>query len=718
MKLEEASYAGHFGRSRFKLRLNLLRLTLAATLVLHALGLYALLLPVYEDGLLFTSRRWMLITALGMAVLIIELALLGATLFAKRLTLRKIGHCLIQSLSHLKTLNLVFYLLLFALCSVLIFAPIYGLYVPGFITILSAYWFTALAGSLFLKSWGAGLAPTHDFNRSWPAYLGFSLLLTTFGFRIVQALQDISIYPFTLGWSETSRYYYASLFFAEKLYSLDIPPTVLHPSRYLMQAVPFLLPDSPLWLHRAWQVFLWIGTTLLTSWMLLRRLAIASQWNRALLFITSFLFLLIGPVYYHLQVPVILILWGFRNSPAERPWLRFFRSLIVVVTASAWAGISRVNWYPLPGLLAACIYLIEKPVIAADAPEGRTTLRSMIHYLVEPAAWTILGMAVAFSANTLYIHWSGNPVEQFTTSFSSALLWYRLLPSSTYLPGILPGALITSLPFLYLICNRLNLLTSWRQFHPLRLSGLIAVLLVFFTGGLVVSVKIGGGSNLHNMDAYMALLWVIASMIFFDKLALEKAPTASPTMPLTPSMQFSWPQFWAALSIVIILFFSFLDNAVRPPLPGQTTTDRGLAIIAQRAAEAHQQGGEILFISNRHLLTFGYISGVPLFPDYERVFLMEMAMANDAAYLDRLRQDLENNRFSLIISEPLYVRIKDETAEFGEENNIWIKQVVRLIRCYYNEDANDDDEKFMMRELQIQFFVPDPKPNPARCPKE
>ena len=126
----------------------------------------------------------------------------------------------------------------------------------------------------------------------------------------------------------------------------------------------------------------------------------------------------------------------------------------------------------------------------------------------------------------------------------------------------------------------------------------------------------------------------------------------------------------------------------------------------------------MLFISNRHLLTFGYIPGVPLFPNYERVFLMEMAMAGNTEYLGRLRQDLADGRFSLIISEPLYVRIKDESADFGEENNIWIKQVVRLLRCYYIEDENDDDEKFMLRELQIQFLTPDPKPNPARCPKE
>ncbi len=85
----------------------------------------------------------------------------------------------------------------------------------------------------------------------------------------------------------------------------------------------------------------------------------------------------------------------------------------------------------------------------------------------------------AFAANALYIRWSGNPAGQFTSSFTSDLLWYRLLPSSTYLPGILLGALITSLPFLYLIFKRLNVLAGWRDYHPLRLLDLRINLEVF-----------------------------------------------------------------------------------------------------------------------------------------------------------------------------------------------------------------------------------------------
>ena len=169
-------------------------------------------------------------------------------------------------------------------------------------------------------------------------------------YKIATFISDVSTFPLSLGWSEGSRYYYASLFFSERLYHLHVPPSVLHPSRYLMQAVPFLIPGLPLWFHRLWQVLLWISFTAGAGVVLARRLK--AGWVFAL---WAFLFLFQGPVYYHLLVMVILVLWGVKS---RRVWY----SLVVVLVASAWAGISRVNWFPVPGILAAVLYLIEVPV--------------------------------------------------------------------------------------------------------------------------------------------------------------------------------------------------------------------------------------------------------------------------------------------------------------------------------------------------------------------
>ena len=49
---------------------------------------------------------------------------------------------------------------------------------------------------------------------------------------------------------------------------------------------------------------------------------------------------------------VILVLWGFDAT-------HFWRNLVLVLVASLWAGISRVNWLPVPGMLAAALYLLE-----------------------------------------------------------------------------------------------------------------------------------------------------------------------------------------------------------------------------------------------------------------------------------------------------------------------------------------------------------------------
>lgn len=124
-------------------------------------------------------------------------------------------------------------------------------------------------------------------------------------------------------------------------------------------------------------------------------------------------------------------------------------------------------------------------------------------------------------------------------------------------------------------------------------------------------------------------------------------------------------------------------------------------------------GGAGLFISNRHLITFNYIPNTRHIPEYERVFLMEMAMAGNTDYLEKFRQDLKDHRFALIINEPLYsqVRETEDAVVFREENNAWVGQVADYIRCYYQEDT-------LLKDLQIQLFVPDPIPNKAQCPTE
>jgi len=113
-----------------------------------------------------------------------------------------------------------------------------------------------------------------------------------------------------------------------------------------------------------------------------------------------------------------------------------------------------------------------------------------------PLAWIVSGSLLAFLSSAAYAQLSGNSLSQFGSSFTSDLLWYRLMPNATYPMGILPGIGIAILPPALLIACSLRQPVAR---DPFRLTLLIGVLAVLLLGGLVVSVKIGGGGDLHNL---------------------------------------------------------------------------------------------------------------------------------------------------------------------------------------------------------------------------
>ena len=89
------------------------------------------------------------------------------------------------------------------------------------------------------------------------------------------------------------------------------------------------------------------------------------------------------------------------------------------------------------------------------------------------------------------------------------LLWYRLFPNATYGYGILIGLLIAVGPLIiilfFLAANdwKLNLLQKLSILLPLS---------AFLVVGLIVSTKIGGGGDLHNMDMFLIALMFSAAL--------------------------------------------------------------------------------------------------------------------------------------------------------------------------------------------------------------
>ncbi len=548
-----------------------------------------------------------------------------------------------------------------------------------------APWNTLLLGGLYPRLWIVWLLSLVQLFlwRAWrpawslPAIFSGGLLAYGLVFLLLGYRGDFSTSPFTLSWSEGSRYYNASLWFSNLVYGIRLPLPELHPTRYLMQGLAFLVPGATIAFHRAWQVFLWVACNGLAAWALARRLRpAAGQPRRTLLLVLfagwAFLSFYQGPVYYHLIVCAALVLLGFDRT-------RFWRSMVIVVLASLWAGISRINWYPVPGALAVVLYLLEEP-------QGG---RALWRYLLPPAAWAAVGLGAAFAANAVYIQLSGNPPEVFGSALNSALLWYRLKPNPTYGPGVFIGSLVLLPVFL---AAAWGILRAGRRWTWLRLAGLTGVLAVFYAGGLVVSLKVGGGSNLHNLDNFIVILVVIAGYIFFGRFAPDR-PGAPLRIPA-----------WALLVVVAIPVFAAVSGLnLNPRAVPKMSETQALQWLQDLVDQYASDGRPVLLISERQLVTFGQLK-VPSFePAYEKVFLMEMAMSGNPYYLGKYEDDLRNRKFSLIISEPMNANIQDGRA-FSEENNLWVKAIEEPTLARYTLVGKLDREGY-----PIAVYAPKPK---------
>jgi len=489
----------------------------------------------------------------------------------------------------------------------------------------------------------------------------------------------VTAYPFAMGWSETSRFYFPSLFLSEHVYGNKYFWPILHPTLHLLLAPPYLI-NAPLWFHRFWQVairFLLIG---LIVPPMLGRLSIQSRALRWFVGLWMFLFLFMGPIYLHLAVPVIIVLAGFSLQNNRRTWA-------ALLVASIWCGWSRVNWYPVPGMIAAVLYLLEQPV------DGKSFWR----YLSRPLLWFITGTLVAFLSQRVYVTLSGVDLSLFYTSFSSDLLWYRLLPSTTYPLGILPAALLASLPMwlvMYIIL-RSHPMKSW---NPIRLVLIGLALLVLFIGGLLVSLKIGGGADIHNMDAYLVLLLIVFSYLVFARYRLEDGDL----------LRFVPLPWILVLAILIMPAWSYAQFNISFKSYDANATSKVLHSIQEKVDEVNARGGKILFITQRQLISMHMLKGVTLVPEYEREDLMEMAMGNNTVYLDRFKMDMQNQRFDLIVVDPLVYNLISRNRSFAEENNVWVRRVMKSILCNYRAE-----ETFLQDEISLYV----PQEGERQCPQ-
>lgn len=637
------------------------RLLLVATCALSVGALADANRLANELGIAISSSfTWLGIYAFLGGLILVTLALLGASFLpAGRQRLAAVRFPEPQ-FPALKWAVWLFWLVALVGFSLLMFHPYYGSLVgrQPFMRLL-AFWLFSLAGMLAFRL----VVRAHPL----PVALVVTLLCQASLHILLSYLPHITDYPFAMGWSETSRFYYPGLFVSEQVFGERFPWPILHPSLHLILVPPYLL-DAPLWGHRAWQVLIRFMLVGAVAPALLSRFNVQSRLLKMLALIWIFVFLFNLPLYLHLAVPILLILWGYSPANHRRTWL-------VVILASVWGGLSRINWYPMGGVLAALLYLLEVP------NEQRNW-----RYMVKPTLWVIVGTVVAFATHAGYVAVSGVQDEAFYTSLTSALLWDRLWPNQTYWLGVLPASMLASLPLWVILFHSLrNGPMAW---NTLRGSLLVLGLAGLFAGGTIVSMKIGGGADIHNMDVYFVALLIAGAYVFFE-----------------PGRRWTWPVL--ALLVVVPVWFAHFEGG-RFKVYDPAVASQTLARLQARVDAVNADGGELLFISQRHLVSMGMLEDAKLVPEYEREDLMEMAMSENLVFLEQFEQDLAHQRFAAIVVDELKFNLLGLETGMGAENNAWARWVVRPILCYY-ESAE------MFPADSIVIYVP--RTGPPDCPR-
>lgn len=532
-------------------------------------------------------------------------------------------------------------------------------------------WIVALAVFLF-PSWLCLYSPWGDFFSGTAFRLvlaaGCSLLITCligeaddwrslflisgvsiYGFFVAGYLTGVTNYPFSLGWSEGNRFYDYSSIFGQDLYSgggFSVP--YFSPGRYGLWGIWFLIPGLPIWFHRLWDAVLWTVLPLIAGRLFARRLPVDARTGWGIT-IWAALFLNQGPIYPPLMLAAILVLL-VGNSPL---WLQ----LMGAAVASVYAGLSRFTWALAPGIWAGLMDLFR----AYPSRKGNWLQR----------LFPTLLLAIAGILPGALISWM--PVLTNTqTGFltKQPFLWYRLWPNTTFAPGIALGLLLAAGPLL--------LILSWmtaKRWMRLDVWQAIAVggsLLGFLAIGLAASVKIGGGSNLHNLDMFLFTVLLISGAGGYRLLQLRKE---------NPLQLPGWIRLMMIL-VALIPAWNALTGSSPLHLPDEKTVKRDIQTIQSRVDEAKKRG-EVLFIDQRQLLTFGIIKNVRLVPDYEKKYMMDQAMGNNQEYFEQFRKDLASHRFSLIVSETLKVNYSEGDHNFNEENDAWVKYVSETVLKYY-----------------------------------
>lgn len=512
-----------------------------------------------------------------------------------------------------------------------------------------------------LLIWIVGLFSGLLLKAGWPKkefffWLAAGLLCTTALLQVGVLFTQVNNFPFSQSWSEGMLLTNGAQVAGLKVWGENVGFPFINRTYAILQSFSFFLPgDHPLWIHRLWNSVLWFVVPWGLSLALGKRLKLGSTIQLVVFSVFGYLFLAQGPLYFNLALIPLILLLGFRPD-------KFTLSLALVVLASVWAGLSRLNWYPFAGSFAGLLYVLETPY--NEKP---------LQYFWKPVVWFGAGTCIAFATNYLFQSMGGGEIIPDSAYLSSTILWYRLFPSSTFPSGIFPTLLV--------ITSALLFFTIWRFFliqgiSPWRRLSVLAALLVFLVGGLVVSVKIGGGNNLHNLDGFLILLLVLASFVYFHQVSVDQ-----PEKIKVGGIQ--TPKWLTALTILLPLIYQMPFLPYRTPVDTAKTSEieQKLDMYVEQALSS---GKSVLFISNQHMLALHRFPEVLPVPEYEVVYMMEMAMTNNEQYFTEFYEKLADKEWGLIVVDSVITEVVGREKSFGEEQNAWVRWVSNPLLKYYN----------------------------------
>jgi hypothetical protein len=540
---------------------------------------------------------------------------------------------------------------------------------------------------------------------SWSAAL-MGIILSGSAILLVFPLQDISSFPFSLGWSEGNRLWDYSILFgrARYLYPSDQPLTpFLDIGRQFTGGFEFLYPGVTIWQARLWQGLMELLPYLALGLAVFRKPKNGSLWLWLLAGLWGFAFLRQGLLHTPLVLVALVVALMWR-----RPlWL----AMPLLAAAAYLAALSRFTWFVAPAMWVSMLVLVDAPL-----ENGRLSRATWMSAFLLSGAALAGGLFFWVEGLMQVTGYSGNVADVVTRQ---PLLWYRLFPHEALGPGVLGLLLIAVLP---LIVTLLFLVRPPRwTINIWQVLVILGSLSAFLAVGVVASAKIGGGGDLHNLDMFLIGLMFLAGLAW-DKFGAQWIlDTALPgAMKVVVVLLIAVPVYFPLCNMRPLLGvdefprLKLLTKAETPRdlnlLPSPADTDLALKDIQRRVANAQAQG-EVLFMDQRQLLTFGFIQGVPLIPDYEKKFLMDRAMADAVPVFEPFYADLKAHRFALIVSEPLRFPTKDSTSGFGEENNAWVKWVSLAVLCYYEPDKTYPDVRVQLlapRLIPIECDLPIP----------